>query len=138
MNRDLSFYMFGILVGFFGGLFIGLSAAGAVECAAKPDIRTPGMFWRYRVIDERQCWYRGDSALPKSALTWAPSEPETPAGAVYVSAPLSPVLVPTISYKPPVRPKESHPDAMLYIVVGVGFGLAFAGMVWPLRRRGRA
>jgi len=33
----------------------------------------PGQWARYRLIDGRQCWYKGKERLPKSMLAWAQS-----------------------------------------------------------------
>src|SRR5882724_6220244 len=80
-------------------LALSMSAASAIDCSKAPD-RTPGPFWRYRIIDGAQCWYPGETVLPKTDLSWArPAvEPET------IDEPpamqLTPVLVRTIAYRP--------------------------------------
>lgn len=125
VNRDLIFYVFGGLTGFIAGLFLGLSAAGAVDCIDKPDLSTPGPVWRYRVIDERRCWYRGEAVLAKSELAWRRPELDMAFNA------LKPVLVKTVSY----RPELSESNVTLAVFAGLGFAIVIAGLLWPLRRR---
>ncbi len=115
------------------------SPAAAIECVRSPD-RTPGPFWRYRVIDNERCWYRSDSVLAKSELQWGlPIEPAQP-----VVSPIVPRLVPTISYhldgKQPdpvfaLPPSEPSRHTIARILLGMGMGLAIAGMFWPIRNR---
>jgi hypothetical protein len=137
MKRDLVFYLFGGVVGFIAGLFLGLSSAHALDCTKSPD-RTPGPFWRYRLIDHQQCWYRSEFALPKSELNWAQARPQSAAEEIIDAAAqaLAPILVPTISYRRTERQQEPVPDnSLLVMMAGIGFAAAIGGLLWPVRRR---
>src|SRR5689334_4754021 len=83
-----------------GLLALSISAASAIECSKAPD-RTPGPFWRYRIIDGAQCWYRSETVLAKADLAWSQPAAEQ---AVIDAPPLAPVLVRTIA----IRPAESQ------------------------------
>ncbi len=117
------------------------SSAHAIECAHAPD-RTPGPFWRYRVIDNAQCWYRSESVLPKTELAWGKPEEESPRPelAMTFNAPLKPVSVQTIAYRVEPPPEDRGGLSLIALaVIAVGFGAGMAGMLWPIRsRRGAA
>ncbi len=120
-----------------------LTSAHAIDCTRAPD-RTPGPFWRYRVIDNQQCWYRSETVLPKSELQWATAVVETservePAKVEKTQdrLPLKPVPVQTIAYRVEAPPRQDY-DKRWLIALGIissGFGVAMAGMLWPLRAR---
>ena len=116
-------------------------SAHALDCTKSPD-RTPGSFWRYRLIDDQRCWYRSESALPKSELRWATSaEPATAKEEILDAAAqaLAPILVPTISYRQVARSPEPDSDNSLLVMIAAGgFALVIAGLLWPVRRRRRA
>lgn len=116
---------------------VGASSASALDCTRAPD-RTPGPFWRYRLIDNQQCWYRSESVLPKSDLRWAP-DPRPELTMEFGDAPLKPTFVQTVPFKPVESPKESL-GLMTFVHIGIlaGFGLAIGGLLWPLRRGRKA
>lgn len=108
-----------------------LSPSLALDCATSPD-RTSGPGWRYRVIDSRQCWYRNEIALPKSDLSWPESHSLAPKiqDQHEAYAPLTPVLVRTVSYRETVRDGGAiDRHAVARVIMGVGFLIVIAGMV---------
>ena len=125
----------------FGGIVISVllsSSALAVDCATMPD-RTPGLFWRYRIIDEKPCWYRGDAALPKSDLIWTPAEPAKVQEQFAGPAPLAPIQVKTISYRmadiEPANVGRDHAvNAIADMIVLLGFCAVIGCMFWPICR----
>lgn len=121
-----------------------VAATASVSCASSPD-RTPGMFWRYRVVDGMRCWYRGDSILPKSELTWAPAVEHTVEfGDKAKANPLVPNRVQTISYRlegeqkdPAFEPwKTKDTIAIIFGTVGLGL-IVFYALLWPIFRLDR-
>jgi hypothetical protein len=43
-----------------------------IPCRSEPDKAQPG-HWRWRSIDERQCWFIGERTVPKEWLEWPPA-----------------------------------------------------------------
>lgn len=116
-----------------GAAMLFASSAFALDCATGPD-RTSGSGWRYRIIDSRQCWYRNETALPKSNLSW-PSPDVAP---VTIDEPLHPVLVRTVVYREMEKRGDSFDHRFIaLLVVGFAFGIVIAGMV-GVGMRGRA
>lgn len=117
-----------------------LSPVLALDCASSPD-RTSGNGWRYRMIDSRQCWYRHETALPKSHLNWAaPVDSELPIiqEDIQPNEPLTPVPVRTVSYRVVAHPQEHvNRQTIALLLGGVAIGLLLAGMV-GFGVRGRA
>jgi hypothetical protein len=115
-------------------LALSISAASAIDCSKAPD-RTPGPFWRYRIIDGAQCWYRGETVLPKADLNW----PQRAVDPGMIDEPpamqLTPVLVRTVAYRPAEHQIAQNRHAIASVVVGIGFSIVIAGMFWPMRRR---
>jgi hypothetical protein len=122
-------------------LALSISTASAIECSKAPD-RTPGPFWRYRIIDGTQCWYRGETVLAKADLNWPQSAAVNP---VRIDEPpvqqVAPVFVRTITYRPPEQQIASggrviaNGRVIASAVIVIGFGIVIAGMFWPMRRR---
>jgi hypothetical protein len=126
-------------------LVLSISTASAIECSKAPD-RAPGPFWRYRIIDGAQCWYRSEAVLPKADLSWPRSSVE-PEKIDEQHAMLAPVLVRTIAIRPP-EPQITQEQQIAQAqqisqggrvissaVIVVGFGIVIGGMFWPVRRR---
>src|SRR6266568_454223 len=116
-------------------LALSISTASAIECSKAPD-RTPGPFWRYRIIDGVQCWYRGETVLAKADLNWPQPAAVNP---VRIDEPpvqqVAPVIVRTIAYRPPEQQIVRDGRAIASVVVVIGFSIVIAGMFWPMRRR---
>jgi hypothetical protein len=127
-------------------LALSISTASAIECSKAPD-RTPGPFWRYRIIDGVQCWYRGETVLAKADLNWPQSAAEPQRIAEPPVTPLAPVVVRTVAFRPPEPQTESEPQTasggrviangrvIASAIVVIGFSIVIAGMFWPMRRR---
>src|SRR5262245_66572160 len=80
-------------------LALSISTASAIDCSKAPD-RTPGPFWRYRIIDGERCWYRSETVLPKAELSWP--QPAVEPGRIDEppAMQLTPVLVRTLAFRP--------------------------------------
>ena len=55
----------------------GSAADAAIRCQDAPERAQPGVYWSWREIDSKRCWFisaRG-AMPPKSAFTWAIEEP---------------------------------------------------------------
>ena len=117
-----------------GLLALSISTASAIECSKAPD-RTPGPFWRYRIIDGAQCWYRGETVLPKADLNWPQRavEPQTIDEPPAIQ--LAPVLVRTVAYRPAEHQIAQDRHGIAGVAVVIGFSFVIAGMFWPMRRR---
>jgi hypothetical protein len=50
-------------------------AAGAEVCSASRG--HDGVWWSYRIIDQRKCWYRGRPGRSKNALRWTAQQPRS-------------------------------------------------------------
>lgn len=50
-----------------------IDVAEAVTCASKSQ--RDGAHWSYRIVDGRQCWYRGRKRLDKDELHWTVQHP---------------------------------------------------------------
>jgi hypothetical protein len=59
-------------------LLVSINSAQAIEC--QTSMRGGDSHWAWRLIDGRQCWYKGASGLDKSLLHWsaAKDSPDTP------------------------------------------------------------
>jgi hypothetical protein len=128
-------------------LALSISTASAIECSKAPD-RTPGAFWRYRVIDGAQCWYRGETVLPKADRSWPQPAAEPERIGEPPVRPLAPVVVRTVAFRPP-EPQTTASESqtasggrviangrvIASAVVVIGFSIVIAGMFWPMRRR---
>src|SRR5262245_31470739 len=55
-----------------------IDVAGGGDLAQCEPQRVTGGYWAYRIIDGRECWYRGRPGKPKNELFWprAPSAPQ--------------------------------------------------------------
>jgi hypothetical protein len=115
-------------------LALSISTASAIDCLKAPD-RTPGPSWRYRIIDGAQCWYRGETVLPKADLSWP--KPAVEPGAIDESPAmlLTPVLVRTIAYRQAEHQITQGRHVIASVVVVIGFCIVIAGMFWSMRRR---
>jgi hypothetical protein len=60
-------------------IILPIDGAVAVECRASPVKN--GVYWRWREIDGRVCWYEGKHQLPKIALHWVAKPIQRPPGA---------------------------------------------------------
>src|SRR3982074_2017576 len=96
-------------------LALSISTASAIECSKAPD-RTPGPFWRYRIIDGAQCWYRGETVLPKADLNWSRPAVEPATSGDPPAMQLAPVLVRTIAYRPAEHPIAQDRHAIAVVV----------------------
>jgi hypothetical protein len=52
-------------------------ADAAIRCRDAPERAQPGVYWSWREIDSKRCWFISASGVtpPKSAFTWAIEEP---------------------------------------------------------------
>jgi hypothetical protein len=50
-------------------LFVAVDSARAVEC--QTNMQGGNDHWAWRLIDGRQCWYKGASGMDKSLLHWS-------------------------------------------------------------------
>jgi hypothetical protein len=50
-------------------LLVAVDSAGAVEC--QTNMQSGNEHWAWRLIDGRQCWYKGASGMDKSLLHWS-------------------------------------------------------------------
>jgi hypothetical protein len=59
-------------------LFVSINSAQAIEC--QTSVQGDDSHWAWRLIDGRQCWYKGASGMDKSLLHWsaAKDSPGTP------------------------------------------------------------
>ena len=67
-----------LLVFFAACIAVLLSTGGAdakgVDCSVARPSNTH-VYWSWRLIDGRKCWYAGKTVIPKSALKWPAAEP---------------------------------------------------------------
>jgi hypothetical protein len=54
------------------GVFSGAYNASAIECQTTTGGGTS--HWAWRLIDGRQCWYKGERGIDKSLLQWSSSD----------------------------------------------------------------
>lgn len=80
------------------------SADAMIDCRSKPD-RAEGRGWRYRVIEGRNCWYRGD-ARPRTGLQWAEPESSAPKARKRPHSVPTPAPSPELAPAPPPPPLE--------------------------------
>ncbi len=121
-------------------ILIFTTPAHALDCAPSPDRSNPGSSWRYRVINSKQCWYRNESALPKSELTWnSGRRPELDmqfgAKPKDQPSPITPKLVQTISYRVESQEQPLNRGLIAIALGGLGCVFAIGGLLWPLWRR---
>jgi hypothetical protein len=59
-------------------LFVSVNIAQAIEC--QTSLQGGGGHWTWRLIDGRQCWYKGAGGMDKSLLHWsaAKDSPDKP------------------------------------------------------------
>jgi len=50
-------------------LFVSINSAQAIEC--QTNMQGGNSHWAWRLIDGRQCWYKGASGMDKSLLHWS-------------------------------------------------------------------
>jgi len=53
-------------------LFVSINSAQAIEC--QTSVQGNDSHWAWRLIDGRQCWYKGASGMDKSLLHWSAAE----------------------------------------------------------------
>ena len=56
-------------------LFVSNNSAQAIEC--QTGMQGGDSHWSWRLIDGRQCWYKGESGMDKSLLHW-PAAKDSP------------------------------------------------------------
>jgi hypothetical protein len=78
---------------------IGGANAKAVECSvARPS--HPQVYWSWRLIDGRKCWYAGKTMISKSLLQWpAKASVQAKADAAPVPVPVTVVPVTVVTEK---------------------------------------
>src|SRR5262245_19991746 len=83
-----------------------------IACKAQPD--NPQVWWSWRTIDGRQCWYEGRPGKAKGELFWpSPDPPSTPIVLAHQQAP-APQDPPILDLFPSERwPLVSLPTAAL-------------------------
>lgn len=57
-------------------IFLLADNAKAIEC--QPSAQSGDGHWSWRLIDGRQCWYKGQSGMDKSLLHWPAAESGSP------------------------------------------------------------
>jgi hypothetical protein len=59
-------------------LFVSIGGAHAIEC--QTSVQGGNSYWAWRLIEGRQCWYKGARGMDKSLLHWsaAKGSPDTP------------------------------------------------------------
>ena len=50
-------------------LFVSINSAQAIDC--QTSVQGSDSHWAWRLIDGRQCWYKGASGMDKSLLHWS-------------------------------------------------------------------
>jgi hypothetical protein len=93
-------------------LFVFVNSAQAIEC--QTSMQGGNSHWAWRLIDGRQCWYKGASGMDKSLLHWSagnesPDKPgDTPdkpkaekAQAMSEAQPIPPELLKMMPTMPP-------------------------------------
>jgi len=55
----------------------GSAADAAIRCQDAPERAQPGVYWSWREIDSKRCWFISTRGVtpPKSAFTWTIEEP---------------------------------------------------------------
>ena len=59
------------------GLVLSAGAANAIECQSSPAPSNK-IHWAWRLIDNKKCWYTGESGMDKSNLHWAADADRAP------------------------------------------------------------
>jgi hypothetical protein len=50
-------------------LFVSINSVQAIEC--QTSVQDGNSYWAWRLIDGRQCWYKGAGGMDKSLLHWS-------------------------------------------------------------------
>ena len=94
----------------FTAMAIESAAYAAIPCQEAPGREERGVFWSWREIDGKRCWFiRAAGGMPpKSAFTWAKEEPAKDA---VTPAPLKTNTEPSIRVRV-LRVKPINPDEL--------------------------
>jgi hypothetical protein len=78
-------------------LFVSINSAQAIDC--QTSVRGSDSHWAWRLIDGRQCWYKGASGMDKSLLHWSAAK-DSPQ-AMSEARPIPPELLNMLPIMPP-------------------------------------
>jgi hypothetical protein len=120
----------------------GNAASAAIPCQEAPGREERGVYWSWREIDGKRCWYirEGRSMPPKSQFAWAKEQPEQPVEKYVPAPPEARNIGPTIQIvrvKPEKDVSENQAnwldDAPVELISGADLSGAFGiGGSWVL------
>jgi hypothetical protein len=78
-------------------LFVSINSAQAIDC--QTSVQGSDSHWAWRLIDGRQCWYKGASGMDKSLLHWSAAKDGPQA--MSEARPIPPELLNMLPIMPP-------------------------------------